>query len=213
VIPFEARIACVGCLPTDDGLTSRPGPAPRSRSGMGTSAGLGVAPERDRRVPPESSTAPSPSHRGARARFGGADVRTLRGVALTFSVYPAAVAVGLASRLRLRPLRLSTWTLACSSDWTPGSCELPGLSTTRGLALTLEDLARHPGRASRTACDGRTALRDLSSLGFAAPSTLPARGIHFPEPGATPAMAGALPNSSSRGSTPASGRLRRFPRP
>jgi hypothetical protein len=192
-----------------------PGPPPRSRSGSGSgSSGPAASPKRDRRASPESSGVPLPSHRGAMAlTLRGCGVQTLRGVALTFSVFPVAVAVGLASRLRLRPLRLSTWTLACSSDWTPGSFALPGLFTTRGLALTLEDLARHPDRASGPVCDGLTLRLDLPSLGFASSSALPVCGIHFPEPGATPAEAAALPDSSSRGSKPASGRLRRFSRP
>jgi hypothetical protein len=101
----------------------RPFPSPKSRAGsVPGRPGPTAAPKRDRRSSPESSGVPLPSHRGAMAlTLRGCDVQTLRGVALTFSVYPAAVAVGLASWLRLRPLRLSTWTLACSSDWTPGS--------------------------------------------------------------------------------------------
>ena len=193
----------------------RPLPSPKSRSGsVPGRPGPMASPKRDRRSPPGSSGVPLPSHRGALAlTLRGCGVLALRGVALTFSVYPAAVAVGLASRLRLRPFRLSTWTLASSSSWTPGSYYLPGLVTTRGLALTLEDLARNLGRLPGPVYDGLTFLRDLSSLGSASSTALPVCGIHFPEPGATTAEAAALPCSSSRVSTPASVRLRRFSRP
>jgi hypothetical protein len=193
----------------------RPLPPPRRRFGSGPDrSGPMVAPKRDSRSPTGSSGAPLPLHRGALAlTLRGCDAQTLRGVALTFSVYPAAVAVRLASRLRLRPSCLSTWTLTYSSGWTPGSYYLPGLIITPGLALTLEDLARNSGRASGPSCDGLNLRHVLPSMGFSAPPTLPACGIHFPETFPAPAEAAAFPVSSSRVSCPASVRLRRFSRP
>jgi hypothetical protein len=149
----------------------RPLPPPRRRFGSGPDrSGPMVAPKRDSRSPTGSSGAPLPLHRGALAlTLRGCDAQTLRGVALTFSVYPAAVAVRFASRLRLRPSCLSTWTLTYSSGWTPGSYYLPGLIITPGLTLTLEDLARNSGRASGPSCDGLNLRHVLPSMGFSAP--------------------------------------------
>jgi hypothetical protein len=165
-----------------------PGPPPKSRTGSGAGpSGPPAAPKLDRRAPPESSDPPLPMHRSDSAwSYRGCDFLTLRGVALTFSVCPAAVAAGLASRLRLRPFRLATWTLASSSDRTPG--RLPSRSYHHSWPCTHPRGPRSPswpliGAHLRL----WTPPLDLPSLGLSAPTTLPACKIHFPEPGATPA--------------------------
>jgi hypothetical protein len=51
------------------------------------------------------------------------------------------------------PLRLSTWTLACSAARPVRVVSHPFLNTARGLSLALEDLCCVPGRVSRPAYD------------------------------------------------------------
>jgi hypothetical protein len=106
-----------------------------------------------------------------------------------------------------------------------------GWSSTHGLALALEDFVRLPGHPSGAA-GSPSRSEGLPPLRFGTPSTLPARGIHFPIPrsrsGAPvesaqldrnhavpirPSRSVRRRRTSSRASTPASVRLRRFPRP
>jgi hypothetical protein len=126
-------------------------------------------------------------------------------------------------------LRLSTWTLACSADPPPG--RLPfRLDTAPELSLTLEDLVRVPVRASRSAHGGlpffaSTLPWGSSPLRRSQPGESLSRCGVFPRPLPPALAAGGWPvvpsrltprrfrRTSSRGSTPAKIRLRRFSRP
>jgi hypothetical protein len=123
------------------------------------------------------------------------------GVVLTFDVCRTAVAVRLASRLRLRPLHLAVWPLAFFGD--PMSGRFPFRRWLRPWPCI------HPrGPRSRHGSGSRHDVRPPCLLpvpppvGFFAPSALSVRGIHFP--------ARPLGPASSRGSNPASVRLRRL---
>ena len=93
------------------------------------------------------------------------DGLSLLGVALTFSVSQPDVATRLASRLRLRPLRLATWTLASSAELRPVG--IPSrFGTTHGLAFALEDRLLFSVRASAAPSDGRDLFTNLLLWGL-----------------------------------------------
>jgi hypothetical protein len=127
------------------------------------------------------------------------------------------------------PLRLSAWTLACSAEPPPG--RLPfRLDTAHGLSLTLEDLVRVPVRTSRSAHGGQPFVTSVlpwgsSPLRRSQSGESLSRSSVFPRP-LPPALAASgwpvvaprlTPRRfrcpSSRASTPAKIRLRRFSRP
>jgi hypothetical protein len=125
-------------------------------------------------------------------------VPTLHGVALTFSVSRPSVAARLALRPRLRPCRLTAWTLASSAGPRRRLVSLPAWLAAPGLALALEDRSRFPGRASGSAPNASPSLLPYFH-GFFAPAALPARGVRVPVRPSFPGLRRSAPAVPRRG--------------
>jgi hypothetical protein len=125
-------------------------------------------------------------------------VPTLHGVASTFSVSRPSVAARLALRPRLRPFRLTAWTLASSAGPRRRLVSLPALLTAPGLALALEDRSRFPEWASGSAPNASPSFHPYSP-GFFAPAALPARGVRVPVRPSFPGLRRSAPAVPRRG--------------
>lgn len=127
--------------------------------------------------------------------------QTLRGVVLTFSVRPPAVAIRMASWLHLRPWVFQPGPWRFSAGGLPGSC--------LSVVVPLVALSHPRGSRSRPRPFLRIGSRSpfrrhvLPPVRFAASTTRPTRGIHFPAVPYAPNNSVSRGAASSRDSTPA----------